>query len=301
MMKSGRSAQTEFWQSTYRTYIRTITFQNDLSNLPNSCTEETLCWDVSYSASQKKKVYAYLIDSGLKDGTDTTKILYNLYIVSDASIFAPPNCSEMFSMFTNNISMENNLLSINFNDNFNTSKVKDMSSMFEGSSFLTTLYLDDFNTNDVEKMNSMFRNCKALTNLDLSSFNTSKVTDMSDMFSYSSSLTNLDLSSFNTLNVTNMSWMFRDCNSLVKLNLNSFNTSNVTNMSIMFWGCLKIQTQINIMNTGTTSYSNMFTNALTDPDTYVILGYTTDTQSIAEAMKATASSTYQSKITLKQI
>ena len=92
--------------------------------MPNSCTEETMCWDVSYSASQKNKVYAYLIDSGLKDGTDTTKILYNLYIVSDASIFAPPDCWEIFSMFTNNISMENNLLSINFYNNFNTSKVK---------------------------------------------------------------------------------------------------------------------------------------------------------------------------------
>ncbi len=83
-----------------------------------------MCWDVSYIASQKNKVYAYLIDSGLKDGTDTTKILYNLYIVSDASIFAPPDCWEIFSMFTNNISMENNLLSINFYNNFNTSKVK---------------------------------------------------------------------------------------------------------------------------------------------------------------------------------
>ncbi|CCY94617.1 unknown [Firmicutes bacterium CAG:884] len=65
----------------------------------------------------------------------------------------------------------------------------------------------------------------------------------------------------------------------------------------MFRNC----SEINIMNiTSTTYYSNMFSNTLTDPDAYVIIGYTTETQSIAEAMKSTAGSS-SSKITLKQI
>ena len=93
MMKNGVSYNeetdeliaTEFWTDTYRPYIRTIKFDNDLSNLPSSCTGETdLCWDVSYSSSQNKKVYAYLIDSGL-DYTDSDSVshdLYNLYIES---------------------------------------------------------------------------------------------------------------------------------------------------------------------------------------------------------------------------
>ncbi len=56
----------------------------------------------------------------------------------------------------------------------------------------------------------------------------------------------------------------------------------------MFRNCSKLQTEINIMNiTSTTYYSNMFSNTLTDPDAYVIIGYTTDTQSIAEVMKNT--------------
>ena len=107
MMKNGNStsssSRTEFWNNTYRPYIRTIKFDNDLSNLPSSCTGETdLCWDVSYSSSQNKKVYAYLIDSGL-DYTDSDSVshdLYNLYIVSEAPIFAPPDCSSMFVSFT---------------------------------------------------------------------------------------------------------------------------------------------------------------------------------------------------------
>ena len=364
-----------FWSSTYKPYIRTITFGNDLSNLPSSCTEENLCFDVSKSDS-KKKVYAYLIDSGLKDSTDTTKSLYNLYIVSDAPIFAPINSDFLFSNFKNveTIKFDNfntskvetmhylfynsnssnklttldlstfntsnvtsmksmfynckNLFSINLS-NFNTSSVTNMNSMFNffyGSSLLN-LDLSNFNTSNVTNMSEMFSNCSSLTSLDLSSFNTSNATIMSLMFYGCSSLTTLDLSNFNTLNVTGMNLMFYNCSSLTTLYLNnfntskvtsmesmfagclslknldlsSFNTSNVTNMQSMFRGCTKIQTQINIMNTGTTSYSNMFDNALTDPNAYVILGYTADTQAIAEAMKATVITTNQSKITLKQI
>ena len=430
MMKNGYSGSTEFWNSTYKPYIRTITFGNDLSNKPESCTGDSdLCWDVSYDANQNKKVYAYLIDSGLKDSTDSTKALYNLYIVSDAPIFAPNSwnvdCKNIFNGFTN-------LTFVNFNNNFNTSKTRSfsymfsnckslmsldlsgfntsnvrdisymfsscksltnldlstfntskvtrmdfmfdscssltsldlsnfntrnvsytgmefmfyrcasltsldlrgfntsnatwMQSMFNGCSSLTSLDLSSFNTSKVANMSSMFYGCKSLTNLDISnfetsnvtnmtymfsqcdkifeldvsSFNTSKVTDMNYMFSFCSSLTNLDLSNFNTSKVTDMHGMFNGCSSLTNLDLSNFNTSNVTNMSFMFYNCNKLQTQINIMNANTTNYSSMFKGALTDSDAYVILGYTTDTQAIAEAMKNTCYSN-SSKITLKQI
>ena len=124
MMKNGNGVTSDsrlyFWKDTYRPYIRTITFGNDLSNLPSSCTEENLCFDVSDTGS-KKKVYAYLIDSGLKD--ENERSLYNLYIVSEAPIFAPSDCSLFFAGF-------NNLISINYNNNFNTSKVTNMNYMF---------------------------------------------------------------------------------------------------------------------------------------------------------------------------
>ena len=121
---------------------------------------------------------------------------------------------------------------------------------------------------------------------------------MSAMFQNCSSLAILKLGTFNTINVSNMGYMFYGCLSLTSLDLSSFNTSQVTDMSCMFYGCSKLQTEINIMNTGTT-YGNMFSVALTDANAYVILGYTTDTQSIATAMKNTCNNS--SKITLKQI
>ena len=300
MMKNGNGVTSDsrlyFWKDTYRPFIRTITFGNDLSNLPSSCTEENLCFDISDTGS-KKKVYAYLIDSGLKHQYNEEQSLYNLYIVSEAPIFAPSDCSLFFAGF-------NNLVNINYNDNFNTSKVTNMSYMYlpvtpgdwsdvvtltlniknvkpsfldkrENNSkiellmsggdasyisMLEKIDLSFFNTSNVANMSSMFYGCSSLTSLDLSSFNTLNVTNMSSMFYICSSLTSLNLSSFNTLNVTNISSMFGGCSSLTTLNLNSFNTSKVTNMSIMFDRCSSLtRLDLSIFNTSNvTNMSSMF-------------------------------------------
>ena len=282
MMKNGYSAKSEFWNNTYKKYIRTITFGNDLSNLPSSCTEENLCWDISGSSTQNKKVYGYLIDSGLtvsetdsSTSTTTEKTLYNLYIVSDAPIFAPSSCTGMFREFKN-------LVQINFNNNFNTSKVTNMIWMFFNCTSLTSLDLSNFNTSNVTNMSDMFYKCSSLTTLDLSSFNTSnvtnmwqmfascssltslnlgnfntsKITDMSDMFNSCSSLTNLDLSHFNTSKVTDMSNMFRNCSSLISLDLSGFNTSKVTDMRYMFCGCSSL-TNLDLSGFNTSNVTNM--------------------------------------------
>ena len=250
---SSANGGTEFWNNNYKPYIRTIDFSNDLSNLPSTCTEENLCWDISESSTQKNKVYGYLVDTGLKDDTDNTKPLYDLYIVSEAPIFAPAYCGRLFGYFKN-------LIQINFNDNFNTTNVTNMFQIFLNCSSLTNLDLSSFNTANVTNMSIMFSGCSSLTSLDLSSFNTSNVTNMSDMFSNCSSLTNLDLNNFNTINVTNMSYMLSSCKSLSSLDLSSFNTSNVTNMSDMFSNCSSL-TNLDLSSFNTinvTTMSNMF-------------------------------------------
>ena len=268
---SGESIEvdpsSEFWGENYKAYIRTINFGNDLSNLPSSCTEENLCWDISESASQKKKVYGYLVDTGLKDDTDNTKTLYTLYIVSEAPIFAPSNCEGIFSF--NKYDNENgelisNLIQIKFNDNFNTANVTNMESMFKGCSSLTNLDLSSFNTSKVKYMGGMyvgmFYECSKLRNLDLSNFNTANVIYMQRMFFGCSSLTSLDLSSFDTSNVTDMEAMFSSCSSLTSLNLSSFNTANATDMSVMFNMCSSlISLDLSSFNTlNITDMMNMF-------------------------------------------
>lgn len=102
--------------------------------------------------------------------------------------------------------------------------------------------LSKLDTSKVTDMSDMFNECSSLTSLDLSSFNTSSVMDMSYMFLYCEGLTELDLSKFDTSSVWNMSGMFNGCSGLKSLNVSSFNTANVTNMAVMFLGCIKLDT-----------------------------------------------------------
>ncbi len=291
MMKNGASYVpstltyngTEFWSDDYRPYIRMINFSNDLSNLPETCNDANLCFDVSNSSSQIRKVYAYLVDSGLKDSNNSEQSLYNLYIVSEVPIFAPTDCSFMFSNF-------NNLEILNFNNNFNTSLTTSMKAMFMpvqvgsiveesshtdsriillaneedepiGSGYglnnkIVKLDLSSFNTSNVTNMRYMFYACSSLTSLDLSNFNTSKVIDMEFMFGECSSLTSLDLSGFNTSNVTNMRYMFYACSSLTSLDLSNFNTSKVIDMEFMFDECSSL-TSLDLSGFNTSKVTNM--------------------------------------------
>ena len=276
-MKNGASSKTEFWSDTYRPYIKTIGFESNTNSMPSTCDTANLCFDVS-ATNSKKKVYAYLIDSGSKDSSNNT--LYDLHIASDAPIFAPADSSNIFKDFTNLVTIDFNnnfntsntinmigmfqgctsIVSLNLNS-FNTSKVTNMSignsgSMFYGCSSLTNLYINNFNTSNVTSIAALFRYCSKLTTIDLSSFNTSKVTSMRNMFQGCSSLTSLDLSNFNTSNVTDMYSMFSSCSSLVSLALSSFNTSNVTDMVSMFSSCSSL-TSLDLSNFNTSKVTSM--------------------------------------------
>ena len=277
-MKNGASSKTEFWSDSYRPYIKTISFEKNINNLPSTCDNANLCFDIS-STDSKRQVYAYLKDSGSKDASNN--VLYNLYIASDAPIFAPFNCDSLFRNFTS-------LVTIDFNSNFNTSNVTNMvgmfqgctsivsldlnsfntanvtdmtsgntRSMFYGCSSLTNLYINNFNTKNVTAMGTLFSGCSSLTNLDLSSFNTSKVTTMNSMFSGCSSLTSLDSNSFNTSNVTDMASMFSKCSSLASLNISKFNTSKVTDMRDMFYKCSSL-TSLDLSSFNTSKVTNMY-------------------------------------------
>ena len=133
--------------------------------------------------------------------------------------------------------------------NWDTSKVNDMSYMFDNStglnenkyinkyrienySYLTGL--NNWNLQSVQDMYYMFNSSiyydfqdKELT------WNTNNVTDMSHMFTYCNAY-NFPKLSFDTRNVTNMSYMFKQFKSYNDLKLNFTDTSKVTDMSCMF-------------------------------------------------------------------
>ncbi len=151
---------------------------------------------------------------------------------------------------------DSNLQEIVFN-NFDTSNVTDMNSMFFDCSELTTLDLSGLNTSNVSDMHSMFTGCSKLKNLNLSNFDTSNVMNMSYMFHGCLELTSLNLLNFDTSNVSNMQTMFLDCSKLKELNLSNFDTSNVTNMSGMFNGCSSLSGFFNIRSFDTSNVTNM--------------------------------------------
>ena len=106
------------------------------------------------------------------------------------------DCNYMLSELTN-------ILSIDLS-NFDSSKVTDMQSMFEGCSSLISLDLSKLDTSSVTIMNFMFYNCNSLIFLDLSHFK------------------------FNTS--LNFDYMFQNCNKSLL-----YCIGNETNMSDVFF------------------------------------------------------------------
>ena len=42
-MKNVDGESTEFWNFTYKKYIKIVTFSNDMSKKPGNCIEHNLC------------------------------------------------------------------------------------------------------------------------------------------------------------------------------------------------------------------------------------------------------------------
>ena len=101
--------------------------------------------------------------------------------------------------------------------NWNTSKVKNMSYMFESSNFR-----GDINTKEVTVNNNTY-----------TAWDTSSVTNMKRMFN-ESNVFNQDISKWDVSNVTNMEWMFK--RSFFCKDISDWDVSNVTNMNRMFNG-----------------------------------------------------------------
>lgn len=97
--------------------------------------------------------------------------------------------------------------------------------------------LNYLNTSKVKNMHTMFAFCRKLKSVDVSHFNTKEVQDMGAMFSLCTSLETINLGSFDTSNLWMMMSMFNQCQSLTEINLSSFNTSKVEYFSYLFNGC----------------------------------------------------------------
>ena len=93
---------------------------------------------------------------------------------------------------------------------------------------MTNLDLSHFNTSKVTDMTGMFDGCSGLTSLDLSSFNTSKVTKMIRMFYGNRNLRTIYVGNgWSTEAVTSSSGMFYNCTNLVGGQGTTYNANHV--------------------------------------------------------------------------
>ena len=236
MEKINRLMLARYAGNANSVYLRSSVAKNKIESIQfkkGTDIPETATNIFDASESQDNSIIGYYTD------TDNNE-LYELTFISEDDIYTNKNSQYLFNYLTN-------LKTIEF-DNFDTSQVTSMESMFSGCSALTTLDLSKFDTSQVTSMRSMFSSCSKLTTLDVSKFDTSKVTNMSYMFSYCYALTTLDVSKFDTSQVTNMERMFAGCSSLETIYVSEYDsttgkgwtTSAVTNSSYMFQGCNKI-------------------------------------------------------------
>ena len=118
-----------------------------------------------------------------------------------------------------------------------TSKITDMSNLFDSSNYnksLDNIDISKWNVSNVKYMQFMFDGYENF-NCDLSNWDVSKVENMKGIFSWCINF-NCDLSKWDVSNVTNMDFMFDNCNKF-DCDLSKWDVSNVLNMICMFGNC----------------------------------------------------------------
>lgn len=130
-------------------------------------------------------------------------------------------------------------------EDWNTSLVDTMATMFQQCASLLNLNLAKWNIGSVNNMKAMFSSCASLTTIgDTSNWETTSATDMGGMFYGCTSLKILDVSNWDVSKVKNFSGMF-SCSSdygttpmiIDTLDVSNWNTSSATDMNSMFYGC----------------------------------------------------------------
>lgn len=216
-----------------RKAIQTVVFDESFKDArPKSCN----AWFYCFEGLTKIEHLDYLNTSEVEYMNSMFTKCTSLETL-DLSSFNTEKVTDMQTMFEGSM----NLRTINLPKGFIGSNVTDLNGMFRGCASLTELDLSGSNAEKVKKMGSMFYGCVALSNLNLSGFKTGSLTEMRYLFSSCQSLESLDLSGFNTENVTSMESMFSQCSSLRSLDLSSFNTSKVIGMNLMFFNCTDLE------------------------------------------------------------
>ena len=165
------------------------------------------------------------VKEGYERGTTRDKVIK---IVVEGKVILPENVERMFSGFTSVVEFEGL-------DNFDTSRVKNMDSMFANMESLENLDLRSWDVSNVRSFNSTFSQLASLPVLNLTGWTTSSAVEMNSMFSGGSIEVIQGIEHFDTSTVADMSYMFSSSNVSV-LDLRTWDVSTVILMDGMFSG-----------------------------------------------------------------
>ena len=216
----------------------------DVSQEQNNSIQMWYMDEYTVYIGSKKKIYANTDSSYLFTVDSGTNYLKNI-VFND--YFDTSEAEDMSYMFYNTSNYEGEYSDGLMLVNWDTSKVTNMSHMFDGIGASQIDFLDnnhvstDLNTENVTDMSYMFANTTNINWLPATYFtNTSKVTNMSHMFYNSGSDSSPDGSYYfsnDVSKVKDMSYMFANSRAFFDLKFD-WNTESVTNMSHMFDNCV---------------------------------------------------------------
>lgn len=144
-----------------------------------------------------------------------------------------------------------------------TSKIENMTSIFEGSKVTDYSFLTDFDTKSVKTFKYAFRSLSLSSNieLDLSNFNLSSCTDVSFMFRGSQRILSISCRDWDVKNVTTFESMCDNATRLKNIDISNWDMQSCTNFSQMFSNCYdltnnSLQSILKAMKTIPTTLSN---------------------------------------------
>ena len=165
----------------------------------NSTTDPTKLMEITASYIKIKDFEMYINNKKVtpyiqRNSFEKDEVLYKFSSIGrhEVKIIFIKTLSSMESLFHSCT----DIISINFSETFDTSKVLSMSYTFSYCNSLEFLNVSSFNTSLVADLSFMFHNCDSITSLDLSNFNTKNVYTFQDMITYCKKLTYIDLSNF---------------------------------------------------------------------------------------------------------
>lgn len=143
-------------------------------------------------------------------------------------------------------------------NNFDTSKVTNLSGAFTGTDFTKTNPDDikDWDVSSVTNMSNLFQACK-FSSLDLSNWDLNNVTNMSYMFASDNNIDQVkNIADWDVSKVINMSGMFSNVTDDDLSVIQNWDVSNVENMASMFENCANLKS-LDLSNWNTKSLTTI--------------------------------------------